>query len=64
MLCEPNRETASWCPMDQKRERVRELEERAGKADTLAEAQALTDQADRLRNPRRGRWQLPPIFRN
>lgn len=54
--------------MDQKLERIRQLEEQARGAATLAEGQALTAEADRLRNGRRsempGGSTLQPIFRN
>ena len=54
--------------MDQKLERIRHLEEQARQAETLAEGQALTAEADRLRSGRRseaaGGGTLQPIFRN
>jgi hypothetical protein len=54
--------------MDQKLERIRQLEEQAHQAATLAEGQALTAEADRLRSGRRGEMPgagaVQPIFRN
>lgn len=54
--------------MDQNIERIRELEEQARKAPTLAEGQALTEEADRLRSSRRaeapGGSMPQPVFRN
>ena len=54
--------------MDRMHERIERLEARAREARTLAEAQALSAEADRLRNtlrhPEPGGWPLPPIFRN
>lgn len=54
--------------MDQNIERIRELEEQARRAPTLAAGQALTEEADRLRSGRRaetpGGAMPQPIFRN
>jgi hypothetical protein len=54
--------------MDQKLERIRQLEEMARTAPSLAQAQALTTEADRLRGTQRqgatNTSHLPPIFRN
>ena len=54
--------------MDRMNERIERLEARAREARTLAEAQALSAEADRLRSNLRhwgpGGWPLPPIFRN
>lgn len=54
--------------MEQKLERIRQLEERARRAATLAEGQALTAEADRLRSNRRPEpaagYPVQPIFRN
>ncbi|MEI9849722.1 MAG: hypothetical protein WDN24_01380 [Sphingomonas sp.] len=53
--------------MDRRLTLARELEDRAIAAATIAEAQALRAQADRLRGSRPGwstRWSLQPLFRN
>ena len=53
--------------MNHRLELARQLEERASEAVSLAEAQALRAQADRLRGHRGGAgfgWSLQPLFRN